>query len=182
VHFIIFRKEFPRLSATAKKMISKVGHWYFEETSTYIRVFGATGAPHLLPVHVPDHLILGEICYQTILQGYNASLVKDKKRDFIPYGFHIGFYMVKDTAQVKQEGLSQLEYRFPTGHFRKHDPKGLVLQHASQVSSCWPYAHDSFEDEIFTEGAQDWEEVLHRRANPNMTKFKAMTMDDKLRQ
>jgi hypothetical protein len=49
VHFIIFRKEFPRLSATAKKMISKVGHWYFEETSTYIRVFGATGAPHLLP-------------------------------------------------------------------------------------------------------------------------------------
>jgi hypothetical protein len=98
VHFIIFRKECPRLSATTKKMISKVGHWYFKETSTYIRVFGATGAPHLLPVHVPDHLILGDICYQTILQGYNASLVKDKKRDFIPYGFHIGFYMVKDTV------------------------------------------------------------------------------------
>jgi hypothetical protein len=48
------------------------------------------------------------------------------------------------------------------------------------VSSCWPYAHDSFEDEIFTEGTQDWEEVLHRRANPNMTKFKAMTMDEKV--
>lgn len=91
VHFIIFRKECPRLSATTKKMISKVGHWYFEETSTYIRVFGATSVPHLLPIHVSDHLILGEICYQTILQGCNASLVKDKKRAFIPYGFHIGF-------------------------------------------------------------------------------------------
>lgn len=88
--------------------------------------------------------------------------------------------MVKDTAQAKQEGLSQLEYRFPTGRFPKHDPKGLVLQHALQVSSCWPYSHDSFEDEIFTEGAQDWEEVLHRRANPNMTKFKAMTMDEQV--
>jgi hypothetical protein len=107
-------------------------------------------------------------------------LVKDKKRDFIPYGFHIRFYMVKYTAQKKQEGLSQLEYRFPTGHFCKHDPKGLVLQHALQVSSCWPYAHDSFEDEIFTEGAQDWEEVLYRRDNPNMTKFKAMTMDEQV--
>ena len=32
---------------------------------------------------------------------------------------------------------------------------------------------------IFTEGAQDWEEVLYRRVNPNMTKFKAMTMDEK---
>jgi hypothetical protein len=69
---------------------------------------------------------LGEIFYQTILQGYNASLVPDKKRDFIPYGFHIGFYMVKDSAQAKQEGLNQLEYRFPTGRFHKRDPKGLV--------------------------------------------------------
>jgi hypothetical protein len=85
--------------------------------TTYIRVFGATGAPHLLPTHVPDRLIVGEIYYQTILQGYNATLVKDKKRAFIPYGFHVGFYMVKDTAQEKQEGLSQLEYRFPTGDF-----------------------------------------------------------------
>jgi hypothetical protein len=152
VYFIIFRKEFPRLSVAEKKMIAKVGHWYFEETSTYIRVFRATDTPHLLPVHVPDHLILGEICYQTILQGYNASLVKDKKRDFIPYGFHIGFYMVRDTAQEKQEGLNQLEYWFHTGHFHKHDPKGLVPQHTTQVSSYWSYAHDSFEDEIFTEG------------------------------
>jgi hypothetical protein len=98
-------------------MISKVGHWYLEETTTYIRVFGATGTPHLLPTHVSDWLVVGEICYQTILQGYNATLVKDKKRAFIPYGFHVGFYMVKDTTQAKQEGLSQLEYRFPTDDF-----------------------------------------------------------------
>jgi hypothetical protein len=42
------------------------------------------------------------------------------------------------------------------------------------------YAHDSFEDEIFIEDAQDWEEVLHRRANPNMTRFKVMTMDEQV--
>jgi hypothetical protein len=50
-------------------MISKVGHWYLDEHATYIRVFGATGAPHILPAHVPDRLVVGEICYQTILQG-----------------------------------------------------------------------------------------------------------------
>jgi hypothetical protein len=49
VYFIIFKKECPRLSVAAKKMISKVGNWYLEETMTYIRVFGATYAPHLLP-------------------------------------------------------------------------------------------------------------------------------------
>jgi hypothetical protein len=38
----------------------------------------------------------------------------------------------------------------------------------------------AFEDEIFTEGTQDWEEVLHRRDNPNMTRFKAMSMDEQV--
>jgi hypothetical protein len=115
IHFIIFKKEFPRLSATAKKMVEKVGHWYLDEHSTYIRVIGATEIPHILPAHVPNRLVVEEICYQTILQGYNTTLVKDKKRALIPYGFHVGFYLVKDTTQAKQEGLRQLEFRFPTG-------------------------------------------------------------------
>jgi len=132
-------------------MIAKVGHWYLDKCSTYIRVFGAIKVPHILPDHVPDRLVIGEICYHTILQGYNATLVKDKRQGFIRYGFHVGFYLVKDTDQAKQEGLSQLEFRFPTGWFYKHDPKGLVLQHASQVSSCWSHAHDKFEYEVFTE-------------------------------
>jgi hypothetical protein len=42
IYFIIFKKEFPRLSTTAKKMIAKVGHWYLEVCATYIRVFRAT--------------------------------------------------------------------------------------------------------------------------------------------
>jgi hypothetical protein len=131
IYFIIFKKECPRLSTIAKKVISKVGHWYLDEHTTYIRVFGATGGPHLRPSHVLDRLVKGEICYQTILQGYNATLVEDRKRSFIPYGFHVGFYLVKDTTQAKQGGLSQLEFRFLKGRFHKHDPKGLVLQHAS---------------------------------------------------
>jgi hypothetical protein len=99
--FYSFQERVPRLSTAAKKVIEKVVHWYLDERDTYIRVFEATGAPHLIPVHVPDRLVVGEICYQTILQGYNTTLVKDKKRAFIPYGFHIGFYLVKDTTQAK---------------------------------------------------------------------------------
>jgi hypothetical protein len=98
---MLFNKECPILSVVAKNMISKVVHWYLDGHDTYIKVFRATEAPHLLPVYVPDQLVVGEICYQTILQGYNATLVKHKKKTFIPYGFHISFYMVKDTAQAK---------------------------------------------------------------------------------
>jgi hypothetical protein len=54
VHSLIFKQDFPRISEATRRVISKIGHWYLEERSTYIRIFGATGAPHLLPSHVPD--------------------------------------------------------------------------------------------------------------------------------
>jgi hypothetical protein len=49
---------------------------------------------------------MGKIHYDTILQTYSATLVKDKKRAFIPYGFHVGFYLVNDIAQAKKKGLA----------------------------------------------------------------------------
>jgi hypothetical protein len=67
IYFILFKKECPRLSVVAKKMMSKVGHWYLDERVTYIRVFGTTGAQHLLPAHVPDWFVVGYIFYHTIL-------------------------------------------------------------------------------------------------------------------
>jgi hypothetical protein len=61
IYFILFKKECPRLSIAAKRVISKVGHWYMDERDTYSRVFGATIAPHILPTHVPDQLVVGNI-------------------------------------------------------------------------------------------------------------------------
>jgi hypothetical protein len=116
----------------------------------------------------------------THLARLQCHPVQGKKRAFIPYGFHVGFYLVKDTTQAKQEGLGQLKFIFQTCQFHKHDPKGLVLQHDSQVSSCWSYAHDKFEDEIFIENAHDWDEVVQRMANPKMTRFRALSLDEQV--
>jgi hypothetical protein len=41
--------------------------------------------------------------------------------------------------------------------------------------------HDKFEENIFTECAQDWEELLQRKSNPNMNRFKAMSMDESVK-
>jgi hypothetical protein len=58
IHFILFNKEYPRVSTTEKKVIENTGHWYAYERDTYIEVFRATRAPHLLPAHVPDWLVI----------------------------------------------------------------------------------------------------------------------------
>jgi hypothetical protein len=54
------------------------------------------------------------------------------------------------------------------------------LKNTSQVSSYWPYAHDRFEDEIFTKNSQDWDEFIARMVDPNITKFKSMILDEKM--
>ena len=59
IYYILFKKECSRLSVTTKKMIEKVGHWYLDEHSTYIKVFRATKLPHLLTTHVPNRLVVG---------------------------------------------------------------------------------------------------------------------------
>jgi hypothetical protein len=169
VYSLIFKKNYLRFSYAARKVISRIGHWYLEERSTYLRIFGATGAPHLLPAHVSNRLVLGEICYHTILQGFNASLVKDKKRAFIPYGLYVGYHFVKETTHARQEAQNQVEYNFYIGIYRKHDPNNLVTQHINRVVSHWSFAHDIFEDEIFTENALDWEELLQRKEKTDLT-------------
>jgi hypothetical protein len=92
-----------RLSEETQNFISRIGHWYLEEKSTYIRILGAFGEQHLLLACVLDRLVLEEICYQNILQGFNASLEKNKKREFIPYGLYVGYHFVKDTTHVRKE-------------------------------------------------------------------------------
>jgi hypothetical protein len=62
------------------------------------------------------------------MHGFNTSLVKDKKRLFIPDGFSVGHYVVKDEKHAKKEGHVHIEYRFMIGIFKKHEPKVLVLR------------------------------------------------------
>jgi hypothetical protein len=126
IHSLIFKQDNPSLSEATRRVIYKIRHWYLEETRTYIRVFGATRAPHLLPSHVLDRSVLGEIFYQTILQDFSASLVKNKKRVFIPYVFYVGCHFVKDTTQAMQETQNQIKNRFFTEKYMKHEPNKLV--------------------------------------------------------
>jgi hypothetical protein len=39
VYSLIFKQDCPRLSEEARKVVSKIGHWYLEERRTYIIIF-----------------------------------------------------------------------------------------------------------------------------------------------
>jgi hypothetical protein len=56
-----------------------------EEDYTYIKIYGAIASPHIFPI-VPDRLVVGEVAYQRVLQGFNASLLNEEKKEF---SFHM---------------------------------------------------------------------------------------------
>jgi hypothetical protein len=49
------------------------------------------------------------------------------------------------------------------------------------VVLTWPYTHEKWEDELFIENAQDWKEVEKRRANPNITIFSSLPIEEKIK-
>jgi len=45
----------------------------------------------------------------------------------------------------------------------------------------WPYTHEKWEEELFTKNSQDWKEVEKRRANPNVTIFSSISIEEKIK-
>jgi hypothetical protein len=59
-----------------------------------------------------------KITYQTILQGFNTSILKDaKKKNFIPYNISPGHYNLANPKHAGQKASTMLEYRLLEGQF-----------------------------------------------------------------
>jgi len=71
-----------------------------------------------------------------------------------------------------------LEYHLPPRKFKRHDLKVLVSKHYEVVSASWPHSHETWEDILFLQDANDWEEVLDRRRNLQLTIFKTLSFDE----
>jgi len=83
--------------------VSKVGDWYITERGTYIRIFRATKAPHVLPRFIPDKLALQEVAYPTLVHGVGAALIRDNKAPWPPMPFYVGSYSFKDSKEATAE-------------------------------------------------------------------------------
>jgi hypothetical protein len=119
----------------ALSIIKNIGDWYLMEHGTYIRIYGATKAPHLLPCFFIDKLVLQEISYQTVIHGVGVTLYHKKKdiRPLLP--LWIGSYSFASLKQAQVEVDTLLSYGFGEEQFRRHDPKKVVKSIASRTST-----------------------------------------------
>lgn len=76
-------KECPRLLEEAKVVIKSIGYQFLFEEYTYLRIYGVTDPPHILPKYVLDRLILSEIAFQTMIVGFNNFYLKRRKINYL---------------------------------------------------------------------------------------------------
>jgi hypothetical protein len=113
----IFDSPTPCMTDKALAIVHKIGDWYLMEHGTYIRVYGATKSPHLLPRFVPDILVLQEITYQTVIHGVRDSLYRDKKSIWPPLPLWVGSYSFRSIKQAQVEVDMLLSFHFGEERF-----------------------------------------------------------------
>jgi hypothetical protein len=64
--------------------INRIWDWYLMEHDTYIKIYRARKAPHLLPRFVPEELVLQEVAYQIMINRVWEVFYQDNKSIWTP--------------------------------------------------------------------------------------------------
>ena len=89
---LIFLEECKCLSEGALESIREFGDNFFSEEGTYLRMYGGTKTPSLLPKYVTDYVVHKEAVRQLFLDGFESYLFDMKKVFFPSMPFYIGSY------------------------------------------------------------------------------------------
>ena len=89
---LIFLEYYPCLSEGAVESIKEYGDYFFTKEGTYLRMYGGTRAPSLLPKYATYYIVLKEAVIHVFLDGFGIHLFDIKKAIFPPVPFYVGSY------------------------------------------------------------------------------------------
>jgi hypothetical protein len=149
-----------RLSKEVIETIKDIGDWYMEKHYAYIRIFGCTSAPHLLPKYVPDRLVIREISYKTVDKGITSFLSTHEKNTWSRLSIKVGIFSLLNAPHARKEAMTLKELSLCTGNSRRHDPMGMVEEHIKAIGLAPSYKHDPNTIYVIFQGTMSYEEVL----------------------
>ena len=102
LYTLIFLTECNYMSKEAFKFIEEYEDYYLTEEGMYIRMYGGSRAPSLLPKYAIDYVLHKEAVRQVYLDGVVSFSFEHKKEAFPTIPFLLGIYKfskVKQTAK-----------------------------------------------------------------------------------
>ena len=91
------------MSEEAFKVIEEHGSYYLTEEGMYIRMYGCSRAPSLLPKYATDYVLHKEAVRQVYIDGVGSFLFEHKKVAYPAIPFWMGIYKfskVKKTCRI----------------------------------------------------------------------------------
>jgi hypothetical protein len=121
LHSILFGFPRHKISFEARNGMNEVADLFLYKYYSYIRVYGTTRAPHLLPYFFLDHFLIRDIAYQTMGSGVTALLKISSKKLWPIFPIQIGSYTISNSQHARKEVEALQELILCLGEPKGHD-------------------------------------------------------------
>ena len=114
-HFIMplytlhFLTECNCMSEEAFKVIKEFGDYYLTEDGLYVRMYGGSIAPSLLPKYATDYVLHKDVIRQVYIDGVGNFLFEHKKETYPTIPFLLGSYKFSRVKKAT-EFVKELEH------------------------------------------------------------------------
>jgi len=138
------------MSEEALEVIEEYADYYLTEDGMYIRMYGCSRAPSLLPKYATDYVVHKEAVRQVFFDGIGSYLFEHKKATYPPIPFRLGSYKF---SRVKKddEFVEELEkFHFGEINFHRNDSQNKVAEHCKEANVHFEYtSHWDKDESIF---------------------------------
>ena len=141
LYTLIFPIECNCMLEEAFKVIEEYGNYYLTAEGMYIRMYGVSREPSLLPKYATDYVLHTKVVRKVYIDGVGRFLFEHKKAAYPAIPFWLGSYKfskVKLTAKFMQE-LDH--FHFGEMNFHWNDSQNKVTEHCKEANVHFEYTN-----------------------------------------
>ena len=136
---LIFLKDPNCLSDNAMDVICEYGDYFLSREGTYMRMYGCSTSPSLLPKYAIDYVVHKEAVTHLFTSGIGKFLFEIKKETFSPLPFCIGSYKFTRVKGASKFVKDLENFHFGEKRFHRNDNSGKVVENCAIIGIHYEY-------------------------------------------
>ena len=121
LYHLIFLEECKCMSEGALEVIREYIDYFFSKEGTYLRMYGGTRAPSLLPKYAIDYIMHKEVVRQLFLDRFGNFLFNMRKAVYPPMPFYVGSYKFSKVKSAPDFVKDLENFHFGEKNFHRND-------------------------------------------------------------
>ena len=135
------------------EVVLEYGEFFFSEEGLYLRMYGGSKAPSLLPKYATDYVIHKEVVRQLYIDGIGNFLFDSKKFVYPPLPFCIGGYRFTKVKSAPDFVKELEDFHFREKSFRRNNAWDKVSKYCASVRVHFEYSHHFDKEEAIYSNA-----------------------------